>query len=109
MYLSSAMFCMILAKKSSGGLKSVDLSFSLNVKTVLLGLVDKKQLGIIFFLAKLHIYKALVNNTLSLSLHFKKVSNKNVRNNNISQLSPLPTKNLGIVAFCFLFLPRTSE
>ena len=41
----------------------VDLSFSLNVKTVLLGLVDKKQLGIIFLLAKLYIQKALVNST----------------------------------------------
>ena len=41
----------------------VDLSFSLSVKTVLLGLVDKKQLEIIFSLAKQYIYKALVNDT----------------------------------------------
>ena len=42
---------------------SIGLSFSLNAKTVLLGLVDKKQLEIIFLLAKLYIYKGLVNNT----------------------------------------------
>ena len=41
----------------------VDLSFCLNVKTVLLGLVDNKQLEIIFLLAKQYIFKALVNDT----------------------------------------------
>ena len=41
----------------------VDLCFCLNVKTVLLGLVDNKQLEIIFLLAKQYIFKALVNDT----------------------------------------------
>ena len=41
----------------------VDLSFCLNVKTVLLGLVDNKQLEIIFLLAKQYIFKALVKDT----------------------------------------------
>ena len=81
----------------------VDLSFSLNVKTVLLGLVDKKQLEIIFLLAKQYIYKALANNSpITFTVPFKYFSNKNMRNNNIWQLYPLPTKNLGIVGVCFL-------
>ena len=52
-------------------------------------LVNKKQLGIIFLLAKLYIYKALVNNTPLTFTAFQKFSNKNMRNNNIWQLSPL--------------------
>ena len=60
MYLSSAPFLQKIKQRVQD---SVDLSFSLNVKTVLLGLVDKKQLEIIFLLAKLYIYKGLVSNT----------------------------------------------
>ena len=64
MYLSNAPFCMNSGKKIKLWVQdSIDLSFSLNVKTVLLGLVDKKELEIIFLLAKLYIYKGLVNNT----------------------------------------------
>ena len=51
---------------------SIDLSFSLNAKTVLLGLVDKKQLEIIFLLAKLCIYKGLVNKTAPTFTAFQK-------------------------------------
>ena len=40
---------------------TVGLSFTFNAKTVLLGLFDKKQLGILFLLAKLYIYISLVN------------------------------------------------
>ena len=74
MYLSRALFCMNSGKKIKQWVQEcVDLSFSLNVKTVLLGLVDKKQLWIIFLLAKLYIYKALVNNTPLTFTAFQKV------------------------------------
>ena len=53
----------ILAKMKQWVQNEVDLSFSLSVKTVLLGLVDEKQLEIMFLFAKQYIYKALVNNT----------------------------------------------
>ena len=87
----------------------MDLSFCLNVKTVLLGLVDKKQLEIIFLLAKQYIFKALVNDTPATFTTFQIFFKQNMRNNNIWQLSPLPTKNLRIVGVCFLFLPGASE
>ena len=64
MCLSSAQFCTNSGKKiKQWDQNKVDLSFSLSVKTVLLGLVDKKQLEIILLLAEQYIYKALVNNT----------------------------------------------
>ena len=71
----------------------MDLSFSLNVKTVLLGLVVKKQLEIIFLLAKQCIYKALVNNTVTFTAFQKFFKQKYEEQQHLAIIS----LNLGIV------------